>query len=153
MLKVKRENGMLKKGCPPRRNLNADTFSNLMETIDFSMNCTNIDKDNEQKIYVLVLKKDAIPKAWSTSKTVLLKKKGDPEDLGNYRPITLLSQLSKLFTRLLLHRISYQLELSREQAGFKVGYSTQDHIHALSQLLKKSKEYQMPVCLASVDYR
>uniref|UniRef100_A0A0M3II41 Endo/exonuclease/phosphatase domain-containing protein n=1 Tax=Ascaris lumbricoides TaxID=6252 RepID=A0A0M3II41_ASCLU len=48
MLKVKRENGMLKKGCPPRRNLNADTFSNLMETIDFSMNCTNIDKDNEQ---------------------------------------------------------------------------------------------------------
>uniref|UniRef100_A0A0M3HGG9 Uncharacterized protein n=1 Tax=Ascaris lumbricoides TaxID=6252 RepID=A0A0M3HGG9_ASCLU len=36
------------KGCPPRRNLNADTFSNLMETVDFSMNRTNIEKDYEQ---------------------------------------------------------------------------------------------------------
>ena len=103
--------------------------------------------------FTLYLKTAAIPKAWSTSKTVLLKKKGDSEDLGNYRPITLLSQLYKLFTRLLLQRISHQLEFSREQAGFKAGYSTQDHIQALSQLLEKSKEYQLPVCLAFVDYR
>ena len=103
--------------------------------------------------FTFYLKTCAIPKAWSTSKTVLLKKKGDSEDLGNYRPITLLSQLYKLFTRLLLQRISHQLEFSREQAGFKAGYSTCDHIQALSQLLEKSREYQMPVCLAFVDYR
>ena len=103
--------------------------------------------------FTLYLKTAAIPKAWSISKTVLLKKKGDSEDLGNYRPITLLSQLYKLFTRLLLQRISHQLEFSREQAGFKAGFSAQDHIHSLSQLLEKSKEYQIPVCLAFVDYR
>uniref|UniRef100_A0A0M3IBR5 Interleukin-12 subunit alpha n=1 Tax=Ascaris lumbricoides TaxID=6252 RepID=A0A0M3IBR5_ASCLU len=42
------ENAILKKRCPPRRNLNADTFPNLMETVDFSMNRTNIDRDYEQ---------------------------------------------------------------------------------------------------------
>uniref|UniRef100_A0A0M3IEP0 Endo/exonuclease/phosphatase domain-containing protein n=1 Tax=Ascaris lumbricoides TaxID=6252 RepID=A0A0M3IEP0_ASCLU len=48
MLNVKHENAILKKGCPPRRNLNADISSNLMETIEFLINCTNIDKDYEQ---------------------------------------------------------------------------------------------------------
>uniref|UniRef100_A0A0M3HTS4 Endo/exonuclease/phosphatase domain-containing protein n=1 Tax=Ascaris lumbricoides TaxID=6252 RepID=A0A0M3HTS4_ASCLU len=48
ILNVKCENAILKKGCPPRRNLNADTFSNLMETVDFSMNRTNTEKDYEQ---------------------------------------------------------------------------------------------------------
>uniref|UniRef100_A0A0M3HW58 Uncharacterized protein n=1 Tax=Ascaris lumbricoides TaxID=6252 RepID=A0A0M3HW58_ASCLU len=58
MLKVKRENAILKKGYPPTRNLNADTFSNLMETIDFSMNCTNADKDYEQFVANILNAKD-----------------------------------------------------------------------------------------------
>ncbi|VDK18177.1 unnamed protein product, partial [Anisakis simplex] len=38
------------------------------------------------------LQNTEIPKIWLTSETVLIRKKGDPEDLANYRPITLLSQ-------------------------------------------------------------
>ena len=94
-----------------------------------------------------------LPQAWSTSETVLLMKSGDTEDLGNYRPITLLSQIYKLFTRILLQRIFGNVEFSREQAGFRSGYSTLDHIHAVRQLLEKSKEYRVPVCLAFVDYK
>ena len=48
ILDVKRENAILKNACPPKRNLNAAIYSSLMETVDFSMNCPNIDEDYEQ---------------------------------------------------------------------------------------------------------
>ena len=40
----------------------------------------------------------------------------------------------------------------REQAGFRSGYSTIDHLHTMNQLIKKTSEYNMPLCLAFVDY-
>nr|CDJ85575.1 RNA-directed DNA polymerase (reverse transcriptase) domain containing protein [Haemonchus contortus] len=43
--------------------------------------------------------------AWKQSSTVLLFKKGDKEDLADYRPITLLPVLYKVFTRCVLARI------------------------------------------------
>ncbi|XGW03875.1 hypothetical protein V3C99_015207, partial [Haemonchus contortus] len=64
-----------------------------------------------------------IPAAWKKSRTILLMKKGDPESLDNYRPITLLSQVYKAFTRIILNRIVGDLDMamSREQAGFRSG--------------------------------
>ena len=41
----------------------------------------------------------------------------------------------------------------REQAGFKSGYSTTDHTHAVNQLKEKYREYNnIPLCIAFVDY-
>lgn len=42
-----------------------------------------------------------IPKGWHDSIVILLHKKGDTADLENYRPISLLSHLYKLFTRII----------------------------------------------------
>ncbi|CAK1587865.1 unnamed protein product [Parnassius mnemosyne] len=39
-----------------------------------------------------------------------------------------------------------------EQAGFRKGFSTIDHIHTLRQIVQKSEEYNLPLCLAYVDY-
>uniref|UniRef100_A0A7I4YHC4 Ovule protein n=1 Tax=Haemonchus contortus TaxID=6289 RepID=A0A7I4YHC4_HAECO len=49
--------------------------------------------------------KHVAPDAWRKSKTILLFKKGDKEDLDNYRPITLLPVIYKVFTRWLLARM------------------------------------------------
>ena len=39
-----------------------------------------------------------------------------------------------------------------DQAGFQSKYSTTDHIHAINQLKEKCHEYNIPLCVAFVDY-
>ena len=62
----------------------------------------------------------------------LYKGKGDKKDANNYRGITLLSCLGKLFTSILNVRLSKFCEtnnvIGEMQAGFRQGYSTMDHI-------------------------
>ncbi|KAK6748449.1 hypothetical protein RB195_001213 [Necator americanus] len=57
------------------------------------------------RLFTRYLSECKVPKQWKTSKTVLLYKKGDPHDIGNYRPICLMSVIYKLFTRVILNRI------------------------------------------------
>ena len=89
------------------------------------------------------LQEQRIPSDRKQSQTILLHKKNDKRDLRNYRPICLLSQMYKLFTRIILNRISSTLEEQqpKEQAGFRKGYS-----------IERCHEYKIPICLAFIDY-
>ncbi|VDO19550.1 unnamed protein product [Heligmosomoides polygyrus] len=51
-----------------------------------------------------------IPDSWKESKTVLIFKKGQQEDINNYRPISLLSVVYKIFTKILLNRMERCLD-------------------------------------------
>lgn len=101
-----------------------------------------------------ILNTEQIPQQWRESRTVLLHKKGDTEELKNYRPISLLSALYKLFTKVLLNRITPTLDEAqpREQAGFRRGYSTTDHLQTLRQVIERSREFQRPLAVVFVDY-
>lgn len=58
-------------------------------------------------------------------------------------------------TRIILNRIQRILEENgcRDQAAFKKGYSTIDHIHTITQLTEKCNEYQSPLCLLFIDFK
>ena len=81
-------------------------------------------------------------------------KKGNRKEINNYRPICLLSNMYKLFTKIITTRLVKKLDENqpREQAGFRSKYSTTDHIHAIHQLKEKCREYNIPLCVAFVDY-
>ncbi|VDP52091.1 unnamed protein product [Heligmosomoides polygyrus] len=79
----------------------------------------------------------------------MLYKKRDVQDIGNDRPICLLSVVYKLFTRVTLNRITRTLDEGQpcEQAGFLRGFSTIDHIHTIAKLIEVSREFKLPLCL------
>ncbi|KAE9412714.1 hypothetical protein Angca_003797, partial [Angiostrongylus cantonensis] len=91
---------------------------------------------------------------WRTSRTVILPKKGDRKNLRNYRPICLLHVLYKLFTKIILSRLSRTLDEAQpvEQAGFREGFCCMDHIQNVSRVVEVCREYHLPLVLTFVDY-
>ncbi|KAK6741275.1 hypothetical protein RB195_009246 [Necator americanus] len=98
------------------------------------------------------LQKERIPDQWKTSRTVLIHKKGDREDLRNYRPICLLSVLYKLFTKIILTRISRTLDEARLKNKLDSAKgSLLGHIQTVSGS-EVCREYRLPLVLTFVDY-
>eukprot|EP00057_Strongylocentrotus_purpuratus_P009229 XP_011663703.1 PREDICTED: uncharacterized protein LOC105438068 [Strongylocentrotus purpuratus] len=60
-----------------------------------------------------------------------------------------------IFTKVIQNRIKDRLDSNqpREQAGFRAGFSTTDHLQAINQLIEKANEYQLQLCLGFVDYQ
>ena len=86
----------------------------------------------------------------------LYKNKGSVNDPDNYRRITLLSCTGKLFTACLNKRISYYVDdtiLGEEQAGFRKGYSTIDHIFVLHIIIQLYQSVNKRVYCAFIDYQ
>ena len=83
----------------------------------------------------------------------LYKNKGDRSDCNNYRGISLLSIVGKVFARVVLCRL--QALASRvypeSQCGFRAGRSTVDMIFSLRQLQEKCQEQRMPLYIAFID--
>ena len=107
------------------------------------------------KLYTKCITERHIPKTWKEfANMVIFFKKGNRKDIKNYRPICLLSNMYKLFTKIITTRLEKKLDENqpREQAGFRSKYSTTDHIHAINQLKEKCREYNIPLCVAFVDY-
>nr|KAG5691627.1 hypothetical protein BaRGS_023798 [Batillaria attramentaria] len=83
----------------------------------------------------------------------LYKNKGDRSDCNNYRGISLLSIVGKVFARVVLARL--QSLASRvypeSQCGFRASRSTVDMIFSLRQLQEKCREQQKPLYIAFID--
>lgn len=109
------------------------------------------------KLFNVVLTTGQIPDEWVKGLIVpVFKKKGDPEDVNNYRGITLLSCVGKLFTAILNTRLTEFIEsrniLSENQAGFRRGHSTTDHVFLLKCLIDLYLSSGRKLYVAFVDY-
>ena len=89
----------------------------------------------------VVLISGHIPNEWATGVIKpIYKNKGDINDPDNYRGITLLSCLGKLFTSVINERLTVFIDsnkiMSEAQAGFRKGYSTTDQIFTLKCIVE-----------------
>ncbi|KAL7879699.1 hypothetical protein SRHO_G00019530 [Serrasalmus rhombeus] len=89
----------------------------------------------------------------SESWKYLYKNKGDRSDCNNYRGISLLSTVGKLYARVLLVHLQQLAEriYPESQRGFRAEISTGDMIFSLRQLQEKYREQQKPLYIAFLD--
>ena len=92
------------------------------------------------KLFEVVWSEELVPPKWREGLIVNLFKKGDREDPGNYRGITLLSVVGKVFCKIVNDRLVRHLEsggvLHEGQAGFRAKRSCVDNIYVLSELVQ-----------------
>ena len=106
----------------------------------------------------MILDSGVMPSEWLIGMIVLIyKNKGDIEDVNNYRGITLLSCLGKLFTSILNDRLTmYSITINiinETQAGFRQDYSTLHHIFLLKSVIDLFNWRKKKLFCLFVDYK
>ena len=93
------------------------------------------------KLFNRIFETGEMPESWTKSVIVPIHKKGDVNSTNNYRGVSLLSIIGKCFKYILNQRLTKWAEennkISEEQAGFRKGYSTIDHIFTLYAMTQK----------------
>jgi len=66
----------------------------------------------------------------------ILHRKGHINDIKNYRPINLVSNIYKLFSKVMINRLESVLDSNqpKKKVGFRTIFSTIDNIHTINQL-------------------
>ncbi len=105
-----------------------------------------------------ILDTGVMPTDWLAGIIVpLYKSKGDIQDVNNYRGITLLSCMGKLFTSILNERLSNFSDtmniINETQAGFRHGYCTLDHIFLLKCIIDLFYRKKMKLFCLFVGYK
>ena len=96
------------------------------------------------------------PRGWTCGIIIPIFKKGNPNDIKNYRGITLLSTLSKLFTKVIHSRLAKWSEQYGKnhagQAGFRQGYSTNDNLFTIHAVLREALASKQNLYVCYVDF-
>lgn len=109
-------------------------------------------------LFNLIFDTGYIPESWTLGMIKpIYKNKGCSKDPSNYRPITLISCLGKLFTAILNNRIQKYADeyevIDGCQAGFRKGYSTTDNIFILHQLIELACKSKHKLHCAFIDLK
>ena len=107
-------------------------------------------------LFNFVFQSGVFPDSWSEGLISPLHKKGSKTEPDNYRAITLLSVLGKIFTRILNNRLDgwaekYEIYIEA-QNGFRGGRGTTDSIFILNQIINQILEKGQKLYAFFVDF-
>ena len=107
-------------------------------------------------LYNIVYSSGIYPKCWSLGCIVPIYKKGDESDTANYRGITLLPIIGKIFTTILKRRILQWAETNDKfngtQFGFRKNRRTMDPIFITNTVAEEAKRLKQPMFVAFIDF-
>ena len=98
-----------------------------------------------------------IPSSWKIARVSPIHKDGDINEPSNYRPISILPVISKIFEKHVnYHLTTFLIEnklLHNMQCGFRKGYSCVDSVHKLFSDCLRAKSYGRFVSLIFLDFK
>ena len=100
-----------------------------------------------------VWEKEQIPEDWQRGLMVKLPKKGDLTKCNNWRGVTLMMVAAKGLGRMITTRIRDGIDkkLRHEQAGFRKGHGTKEHIFILCNIIEQCIEWNANLYVCFVD--
>jgi len=107
-------------------------------------------------IFNAILKCNYFPTSWKMSQILMIPKAGkDPTKVTSYRPISLLSTLSKLLEKLVLNKLTPILEekkiIPNHQFGFRKKHGTVEQVHRLVHIITQGYENKMYASALFID--
>jgi Reverse transcriptase (RNA-dependent DNA polymerase) len=100
----------------------------------------------------VVRRTECMPAGWRDGVMVPLPKTGDLTECGNYRGLTLMPAIDKLFSQIMVKRLSAHVQLHDHQYGFRTGRSTFDALFALHAAVKPRVRDGLLSCLLFLDW-
>lgn len=118
---------------------------------------TNINWEFFAILFNQCLNRNYFPKIWKETKVIPVPKQGkDPSDVKGYRPISLLSNISKVLEYFILLKIQshiYQSSILKDcQFGFRPGLSTNHALMAITNFITKNLNDRCPTIAVSLDF-
>ena len=106
-------------------------------------------------LFEKIWKEEKFPDEWKEGHLIKLPKKGDLTNCNNYRGITLLVIIGKVFNRIILNRMKTTVDekLRDNQAGFRANRSCTDQITTLRIIIEQTLEWNSTAYINFVDYQ
>ena len=108
-------------------------------------------------IFNLSIEQSIYPKTFKESVVIPIYKNGSPHNCTNYRPISLISNLSKIFEKLIKKRLINYFEknniISNNQFGFRDKFSTNDAIKYITSSIYNYMDNDIKVAAIFLDIR
>ena len=109
------------------------------------------------KIINLCISKRVFPTSWKLAKVMPVFKVGDHLNVGNYKPISILPVMSKIFERhvhlALYEYLNHYVLLFKYQTGFRPFYSCKTAIIELVEVLLMNMDNGLLTGLSLIDFR
>ena len=95
-----------------------------------------------------------MPKEMLEARVVSIFKKGDASNMENYRPISLLNSLYKIYAAILQNRLQAGVDkfLQKTQYGFRKERGTRQAIHCIRRILDRGEASQEKILLVLLDW-
>ena len=130
-----------------------------MAQIVFQPKSWNYSKRNFQNllsdIINLSFNQGIFPNLLKIANVIPTHKKGDKLDCNNYRPISLLSNISKIFEKCMHTRLTNFLWINKllfsHQFGFRNGYSRNHALTSLTEMIRKAIDEDKFACGVFID--
>ena len=106
------------------------------------------------KLFNNIYNTGAIPRDWLKSTFITIPKKSKPKKCEEYRTISLMSHVLKLFLKIIHERIYRKLEerIGQSQFGFVSGLGTREALFSVQVLVQRCRDVNVDVHLCFIDF-